>query len=91
MITRGNPWYGIYYSMKAIAIIKGNINNIGMKIIPLLNRFIIINNTLWNGPWPRIYSQLLAGIYPAWDLPYWPYSTGRNPHFSVNKSAHLAN
>ena len=44
IITFGNPWYGIYRFIKAVATAGLNINNIGIKIIPLLNRSIIINN-----------------------------------------------
>ena len=46
IIIRGNPWYAIYYFLKSVVIIVTNINNIRIKIIPLFNRFIIINNIL---------------------------------------------
>ena len=44
IIAFGNPWYGIYRSIKAVATAGVNINSIGIKIIPLLNRSVIINN-----------------------------------------------
>ena len=45
-IARGNLWYGIYYFIKAVTMAGADINSIGIKIIPLFNRFVIINNTL---------------------------------------------
>ena len=46
IIAFKNPWYGIYSFIKAVATVEVNINNIGIKIIPLFNRSVIINNIL---------------------------------------------
>ena len=36
----------MYYSIKAVNIVQADINNIKIKITPLFNRFVIINNVL---------------------------------------------
>ena len=46
IITFGNPWYGMQCFIKAVVTAGVDINNIGIKIIPLFNRFVIINNVL---------------------------------------------
>ena len=44
IIAFGNPWYGMYRFIKAVATAGVDIDIIGIKIIPLFNRFVIINN-----------------------------------------------
>ena len=44
IIAFRNLWYRIYCFIKAVAIAGVDIDNIGIKIIPLFNPFIIINN-----------------------------------------------
>ena len=44
IIAFKNPWYGMYYFIKAVATARVNINNIGIKITPLLNLSIITSN-----------------------------------------------
>ena len=46
IIARRNPLYRMYYSIKAVATARADINNIGIKITLLLNRSVIINNVL---------------------------------------------
>ena len=46
MIARENPWYRMYYFIKAVATTGVNINNVGIKIIPLLGQSVITNNIL---------------------------------------------
>ena len=44
MIAHGNQWYKIYYFMKAVAIIRADIHNIGIKIILLFSWSVNINS-----------------------------------------------
>ena len=44
IIAFGNPWYGIYRFIKAVATVGVDIDSIGIKIIPLFSRSVIINN-----------------------------------------------